>query len=107
MYQAVYDIHIHDVDKFTEEIYKIMYDVPEWRFFGHEWGDSPMIFTSDAVTSENHWRIVSLVPGEALLAVNYDALFHFLHAIYALSGQKLWIQTSIAYFATNAEDRQF
>ena len=28
---------------------------------GHEWGDSPIIFTSDAVTSENYWRITSRV----------------------------------------------
>ena len=24
--------------------------------FGHEWGDSPIISTSDAVTRENYWR---------------------------------------------------
>ena len=31
------------------------------NFFGHEWGDSAMIFTSDEVTSENHCRIASRV----------------------------------------------
>ena len=29
--------------------------------FGHEWGDLPMIFTSDEVTSENQWQITSRV----------------------------------------------
>ena len=28
---------------------------------GHEWGDSPIIFTSDAATSEKYWRITSQV----------------------------------------------
>ena len=28
---------------------------------GHSWGDLPMIFTSDEVTSENHWQITSRV----------------------------------------------
>ena len=28
---------------------------------GHEWGDSPIIFTSDSVTSENYWQITSRV----------------------------------------------
>ena len=27
--------------------------------FGHEWGDLPMIFTSDEVANENHWQIAS------------------------------------------------
>ena len=30
-------------------------------FFGHEWGDLPMIFTSDEVKSENHWQITSRI----------------------------------------------
>ena len=31
--------------------------------FGHEWGDSPIMFTSDAVTSENYlqFKYASLV----------------------------------------------
>ena len=52
----------------------------EWRFFGHEWGDLPMIFTSDEVTSENHWQITSRVTKKSLFTVT-NVLFYFLHAI--------------------------
>ena len=49
-------------------------------FFGHEWGDLPMIFTSDEVTSENHWQITPLVTKNSLFTVT-NVLFYFLHAI--------------------------
>ena len=43
-------------------IYKIMHEL-SWIMivFGHTWSDLPMIFTSDEVTSENHWPIASQV----------------------------------------------
>ena len=31
----------------------------EYQFLGYEWGDLPIIFTSDEVTNENHWQITS------------------------------------------------
>ena len=52
-------------------------------FFGHEWGDLPMIFTSGEVTSENHWQIISRVTNKSLFTVT-NVLFYFLHAIYYL-----------------------
>ena len=48
--------------------------------FGHKWGDLPMIFTSDEVTSENHWQITSPVTKKSLITVT-NVLFYFLHAI--------------------------
>ena len=48
--------------------------------FCHEWGDSAMIFTSDEVTNENHWRIASRVTKKSLFTVT-NVLFYFLHAI--------------------------
>ena len=44
------------------------------------WGNSAMIFTSDEVTSENHWRIASRVTKKSLFTVT-NVLFYFLHAI--------------------------
>ena len=52
----------------------------EQQFFGHEWGDLPMIFTSDQAKSENRWQITSEVTKKSLFMVTY-VLFHFLHAI--------------------------
>ena len=49
-------------------------------FFGHEWGDLPMIFTSDEVASKNHWQITSRVTKKSLFTVT-NVLFYFLHAI--------------------------
>ena len=39
-----------------------------------------MIFTSDEVTSENHWQIASRVTQKSLFMVT-NVLFYFLHAI--------------------------
>ena len=39
-----------------------------------------MIFTSDEVTSENHWQITSPVTKRSLFMVT-NVLFYFLHAI--------------------------
>ena len=49
-------------------------------FLGHEWGDLPIIFTSDKVTSENCWQIASRVTQKSLFMVT-NVLFYFLHAI--------------------------
>ena len=49
-------------------------------FLGHEWGDLPKIFTSDEVTSENHWQIASRVTQKSLFTVT-NASFYFLYAI--------------------------
>ena len=38
--------------------------------FGHEWGDLPMIFTSDEVTSENHWQMTSRVTKKIVIHGN-------------------------------------
>ena len=45
----------------------------------HGWCNLPMIFTSDEVTSENHWRIASRVTQKSLCTVT-NVLFYFLHA---------------------------
>ena len=52
-------------------------------FLGHDWGNLPIIFTSDEVTSENYWKIASWLT---------NVLFYFLHAI--LSPWKHKIQIS-------------
>ena len=51
--------------------------------FGHKWGDLPMIFTSDEVTSENHWQITSRVTEKSLFTVT-NVLFYFLLSIFYL-----------------------
>ena len=57
-----------------------MHELPWITIFCHEWGDSAMIFTSDEVTNENHWRIASRVTKKSLFTVT-NVLFYFLHAI--------------------------
>ena len=47
---------------------------------GHEWGDLPIIFTSDEATSENYWQITSRGPPKQLFEVTH-VLFYFLHAV--------------------------
>ena len=58
-----------------------MHELPWITIFGHEWGDLPMIFTSDEVTSENYWQIESRVTQKSLFTVT-KVLFYFLHTIY-------------------------
>ena len=50
------------------------------EFLGHEWGDLPIIFTSDVVTSENHWQFASRVTQKSLFTVT-NVLFYLLHAM--------------------------
>ena len=47
--------------------------------FGHEWGDLPQIFTSDEVTNENHWQIISRMTKKIVIP-DTELLFYFLHA---------------------------
>ena len=60
----------------------------------HEWGDLPIIFTSDEVTSENHWQIASRVTQKSLFTVT-NVLFYFLHASWCpehpIPPKQLWI----------------
>ena len=48
--------------------------------FCHEWGDLPMIFTSDKVTSENRWQITSWVTKKLLFMI-MNVLFYSLYAV--------------------------
>ena len=49
------------------------------NYLGHEWGDLAMIFTSDEVTSENHWQIASRVTPKSLFTVtNYCFISYML-----------------------------
>ena len=50
--------------------------------FGHKWGDLPIIFMSDAVTSENLWRITIQVT-KSLLFMAPHTLLYFVHAFVA------------------------
>ena len=45
------------------------------QFFGHSWGDLPMIFTRDFVTRENHWQITPLVTKKSLFMVTHALFF--------------------------------
>ena len=78
----------------------------EYRFLGHEWGDLPIIFTSDEVTSENHSQIASRVTQHSLFTVT-NVLFHFLHAIWCPEHSIPPKQLSIADFAVVAKDSLF
>ena len=75
-------------------------------FFGHEWGDLPMIFTSDEVTSENHWQITSRVTKKSLFTLT-NVLFYFLHAIYVLNTQFRYKQSSMTHLAIVAKGNVF
>ena len=57
-----------------------MHELPRITIFGHEWGDLPMIFTGDEVTSENHWQITSRVTKKSLFTAT-NVFFCYLHAI--------------------------
>ena len=65
-----------------------------------------MIFTSDEVTSENHWQITSQVTKKSLFTVT-NVLFYFLHAILYLE-HTVPLQTIIdRSFAIVARDGLF
>ena len=78
----------------------------EKRFLDHEWGDLPLIFTSDEVMSENHWQIASRVTQKSLFTVTNE-LFYFLHAIWCPEHTIPLKQLSIDDFATVAKDSLF
>ena len=73
---------------------------------GHELGDLPIIFTSDKVTSENHWQIASQVTPKSLFMVT-NVLFYFLHAIWCPEHTIPLKQLSITDFAIVAKDSLF
>ena len=75
-------------------------------FWGHEWGDLPIIFTSDEVTSGNHWQIASRVTKKSLFTVT-NVLFYFLHAIWCPEHSIPPKQLSLADFAVVAKDSLF
>ena len=68
----------------------------ELRCLGHEWGDLPIIFRSDEVTSENHWIVI----------YGNECIFYFLHAI-CPEQTILLKQLSIADFVIVAKDSIF
>ena len=56
--------------------------LPWITIFGHKWGDSSIIFTTDAVTSiTNSWANCLTSDRYSLLAVLSPTPFHFLHVI--------------------------
>ena len=63
-----------------------------------------MIFTSDEVTSENHWQITSQVTKKSLFVVT-NVLFYFLHAI--LCREHTISPQMIAHFAIVAKEGFF
>ena len=65
-----------------------------------------MIFTSDAVTSENHWQITSRVTKLSLFTVT-NVLFYFLHAILCPEHTVSLEQLSIVHFAIVAKEGLF
>ena len=66
------------------------------RFWGHEWGDLPIIFMSNGLTSENHWKIASRVTPKSL----FNAIWCPEHIIPLK-------QLSIADFGIVAKDSLF
>ena len=58
----------------------IMHELTVITILGHGWGDLPIIFTGDEVTSENHWQIASRVTQKSLFTTT-NVLFYFIHAI--------------------------
>ena len=65
-------------------------------FFGHEWDDLPMIFTDDAVTSENHWWITTWVTKNIVIHSNsYVILFFTLSYLVYNTGK--WCKLSLTH----------
>ena len=62
-----------------------------------------MIFTSDEVTSENHWLIASRVTQKSLFAVT-NVLYYFLHAFLCPEHIIPLEKLSIADFAIVAKE---
>ena len=69
----------------------------------HEWGNSPMIFTSDAVTGESHWQIVSRVTNKWLFTTSHT-VWYFLHDAPTQTKEN---KTLVAYFVIVATDGIF
>ena len=72
----------------------------------HEWGDLPITFTSEEVTSENYWQIASLVTQKSLfMAMN--VFLYFLNAILCPEHTISLKQLLIADFTIVAKDGLF
>ena len=54
-----------------------MHELPWITILGHEWGDLPIISTSDEVASENSWQIASRVIQKSLLTVTNVLRFSY------------------------------
>ena len=61
------------------KVHRIMDELHWIIIFGHEWGDLPINFTSEEVTSENRCQITSQVTKNSLFTVK-NVLFYLLHA---------------------------
>ena len=70
-----------------------MHELPWIPILGREWGDLPIIFTSNEATSENHWQITPWVTQKLLFTVT-NVLFYFLHTI-SCPEHKISLQTII------------
>ena len=55
-----------------------MYGLPWITILCHEWGDTSLIFTNDAVTSENHWRIASWITPRLFVMVSCTSYHYFI-----------------------------
>ena len=75
-------------------------------FFDHEWGDLPMIFTSDEVTSENHWQITSRVTKKIVIHGN-ECIILFLTRCFISWTHRSAKQSSIVHFTIVARDDLF
>ena len=85
--------------------YRIMNELPWITILGKEWGDLAIIFTSDEVTSENHWQIAWRVTQKSLFMVTNVSLYFLL--FYVLNTQFHQKQSSIADFAIVTKDGLF
>ena len=83
-----------------------MHELPWITIFGHEWGDLPMIFMSDEVTSENHWQITSRVTKKIVIHGN-ECIILFLTCYFMSWTQDSAASITIAYFAIVAKDGLF
>ena len=75
-------------------------------FLGHEWGDLPIIFMCDEVTSQKYWQIASRVTQKSLYTVT-SVSFYFLRAMLCLWTHNSARNTSITTFAIVAKDGLF
>ena len=83
-----------------------MHELPWITIFGSRVRRFANNFTSDEVTSENHWQMASRVTHKSLFTV-MNVLFYFLHAIWCPEHSIPRKQLSTADFAVVARDSLF